>query len=150
MFVFCLNILYFRNTLNIICKNVREVIGTDCIKLQGLEFYGRHGCLPEENVLGQIFTVDLILYLDLHRAGQTDDLNDTVDYASVVQTVGEMVTGKPHKLIESVAEKIAAIILREYGQIERVIVTLHKNAAPIKTVFRDVSVTVDRGRICKS
>ena len=46
----------------------------DKIKLTGLNFYGYHGCLPEERQMGQEFSVDVAMYLDLHEAGLTDKL----------------------------------------------------------------------------
>lgn len=118
----------------------------DCICIQGLEFYGRHGCLPEENALGQLFAVDVSLYLDLAPVGKSDNLHDTVNYALVAKTVEKVVEGKPQKLIESVAEKIAQNILDEYEPVKRLKITVHKSAAPLEVVFRDVSVTIERER----
>ncbi|MBR0328475.1 MAG: dihydroneopterin aldolase, partial [Selenomonadaceae bacterium] len=51
----------------------------DRITLTGMEFFGYHGVLPEENKLGQRFVVDLVLELDLHQAGLNDDLNATIN-----------------------------------------------------------------------
>ena len=63
----------------------------DRITLMGMEFFGYHGVLPEENKLGQRFVVDLVLELDLHQAGLNDDLNATINYAEVYQEVRELV-----------------------------------------------------------
>ena len=38
----------------------------DRIELMGMEFFGRHGCLPEKREKGQTFFVDVKLYLDTH------------------------------------------------------------------------------------
>ena len=59
----------------------------DKIVLTGLHFYGYHGCLPEEKRHGQPFHIDLVLETDLERAGQTDDLTQTVDYSAVYGVV---------------------------------------------------------------
>lgn len=45
-----------------------------------MEFYGYHGVFPEENKLGQRFKVDLTVELDLKRAGESDDLEHSVNY----------------------------------------------------------------------
>ncbi|KAK3275418.1 hypothetical protein CYMTET_16452 [Cymbomonas tetramitiformis] len=80
----------------------------DQIFLRGLLFHGYHGVLPEENVLGQKFIVDLVLSADLQLAGQSDNLENTVNYAEVYKSVKGVVEGPHHQLIESVAESIAS------------------------------------------
>ncbi|HEY9734659.1 MAG TPA: dihydroneopterin aldolase, partial [Trichocoleus sp.] len=50
---------------------------TDHIHVTGIRAYGYIGALPEENVLGQWFEVDLTLWLDLAPAGESDDLTQT-------------------------------------------------------------------------
>ncbi|HZK19007.1 MAG TPA: dihydroneopterin aldolase, partial [Clostridia bacterium] len=55
----------------------------DRIFLQGLQFFGYHGVLPEERELGQRFTVDLEMAMDLAEAGRTDNLDDTVNYVYI-------------------------------------------------------------------
>ena len=115
----------------------------DKIILQGLKFYGYHGCLAEERAQGQIFFIDLVLYLDLSRAGESDDLKDTVDYSAVFQVVQKIVEGKPWNLIEKVAAVIADTILTQFS-VETVAVTIHKPQAPIPGTFRDACVTIER------
>ena len=119
----------------------------DCINLRGLKFYGYHGCLPEERSLGQFFSVDLTLNLDLRRAGQSDNLCDTVNYAEAVTVVQQIVAGEPHKLLESVAEQIAAELLQKFPPLESLTVTVHKPTAPLQVEFADASVSVTRERI---
>ena len=52
----------------------------DKIILNGCRFYGYHGAFAEEQTLGQIFVVDLELAVDLTKASQSDNLDDTVHY----------------------------------------------------------------------
>mmetsp|Transcript_30623 Transcript_30623/g.59030 ORF Transcript_30623/g.59030 Transcript_30623/m.59030 type:complete len:88 (+) Transcript_30623:2-265(+) len=58
-----------------------ETRPTDRIFLRGLRFHGFHGVLPEERSLGQKFVVDLTLAVNLQRAGLSDNLEHTVNYA---------------------------------------------------------------------
>ena len=51
---------------------------TDEIFLKGMRFYAYHGVNPEEQALGQRFTVDVVLAVDLRRAGQSDELANTL------------------------------------------------------------------------
>ena len=50
-----------------------------------MEFYGYHGVFPEENKLGQRFIVDLMVPVDLKRAGETDELEYSVNYGELFQ-----------------------------------------------------------------
>lgn len=118
----------------------------DSISISGMEFYGRHGVLAEENALGQRFVVDIKLYIDLQKAGKTDDLNDTVNYAQVYDCVKRIVEGEPVKLLESLADRIIQSVLKEFSQIEGVKITLHKPGAPIQGIFKDVKVQIKRER----
>src|SRR5918992_6150404 len=91
-----------------------NLAGTDEILLEGMRFYAYHGVNPEERALGQRFSVDVVLGVDLRRAGQSDNLADTVSYSAVYKLVRQIVEGQPRQLIEAVAEEIAAAILMEF------------------------------------
>ena len=118
----------------------------DKIKLTGLDFYGYHGCLPEERETGQHFLLDLTMYVDLQPAGRSDDLADTVNYAAVYELARQIVEGEPLNLIEAVAERTAAVILQSYQPVQKVRVTVHKPSAPIPGRFQDAAVSVVRAR----
>lgn len=118
----------------------------DKIKLTGLDFYGYHGCLPEEREKGQHFFLDITMYADLRTAGETDDLSATINYAEVYETAKAIVEGEPCRLIEAVGERTAAAILRDYDDVQKVRVTVHKPQAPISGKFGDAAVSVVRTR----
>jgi 7,8-dihydroneopterin aldolase/epimerase/oxygenase len=117
----------------------------DRVALRGLRGYGRHGVLPSERANGQPFLVDVELGLDTRRAAKSDDLTDTVDYAGLADRVVALVEGEPVNLIETLAERIAALCLEPPG-VEQVQVTVHKPEAPVTVAFEDVSVTIMRSR----
>lgn len=117
----------------------------DRIVLSGMRFYGYHGAYPEENRLGQGFIVDAELYADLCPAGQADALDLTVDYGKVYGAIKEIVEGRPYKLIEALAEHLAAYILQAFPVTE-VVVRVHKPKAPIPGPFDDVMVEIRRRR----
>lgn len=116
----------------------------DKLVLTGLEFHGFHGYHPEETTLGARFIVDLELMLDL--AGVGDELSRTVNYADVYQRVAQEVTGERHRLIEALANRIAARLMAAYPQLEALRVRVHKPHAPLPGVFRDLYVEVSRER----
>ena len=118
----------------------------DKIVLTGLHFYGYHGCLPEEKRHGQPFHIDLVLETDLERAGQTDDLTQTVDYSAVYGVVKAVVEGPSYDLIERVGQVIADRILAQFPLVQALTVTVHKPQAPITVPFADVAVRIVRSR----
>lgn len=117
----------------------------DRIILSGMQFYGYHGVFPEEARLGQNFVVDVELYADLREAGENDDLHRTVDYAKAYRLIKGVVEGQSYKLIEAVAERVAARLLAELP-IQAVVVRVHKPNAPIQGTLDRVTVEVRRER----
>lgn len=118
----------------------------DIIILQGMVFYGYHGVNPEERELGQRFVVDLELEKDLSAAGLSDDLTQTVNYASAYKLAREVVEGQPCNLIETVAERLATALLSRLP-IDGVRVRVRKPWAPVKgSVLDSVAVEIVRKR----
>ena len=118
----------------------------DKIVITGVRAFGFHGVLPEERKTGQDFVIDLELHLNLNAAIKSDDLSKSVNYAEVAQLTKEVIEGMPLNLIETLAGKIADLILKKYRRVHRVIVTVHKPQAPIPLEFLDVAVVVERKR----
>ena len=119
----------------------------DYLHVNEMLFFGYHGVLPEETKLGQRFRVTVSLATDLQEAGQTDDLTKTVNYAEVYELCKEIVEGPPVQLIESVAEKIAGRILKDYReQVKGVRVQLIKPDPPIAGHYTSVAVDITRGQ----
>ena len=117
--------------------------GHDVIHLRGLEFYAYHGVLPEEQVLGQKFLIDMDLFSDQSQAGSSDQVGDTIHYGEVYQVIKACVTGDRHQLLEHLAEAIAQRVLGQFS-CTSVRVEVHKPQAPIPGIFRDVSVEIWR------
>jgi dihydroneopterin aldolase/2-amino-4-hydroxy-6-hydroxymethyldihydropteridine diphosphokinase len=118
---------------------------TDRIVLQGISARGCHGVLDLEKTDGQEFVVDVTLEVDLRRAGRSDLLAHTVNYAEVGADIMALITGPSLDLIETLAEQIAAAALRR-PLVQAVEVTVHKPQAPLGVPFEDVRVSVRRQR----
>ncbi len=119
------------------------MLGHDVIHLRGLEFYAYHGALPEEQVLGQRFLIDMDLFFDLSKAGSSDQVEDTIHYGEVYQVIKACVTGDSHQLLEHLAEDLAQRVLGQFA-CTSLRVEVHKPQAPIPGIFRDVSVEIWR------
>ena len=118
---------------------------TDELTVTGIECYGYHGVFEHEKRDGQTFVVDLTLGLDTTAAAASDDLRDTVDYGSLVAAVKQAVEADPVDLIETLAQRLADVCLRD-GRVEWVRITVHKPGAPIEATFGDVTLTITRAR----
>jgi 7,8-dihydroneopterin aldolase/epimerase/oxygenase len=118
----------------------------DKITVNQMAFFGYHGVFPEETKLGQRFIVDLEVICDLKEAGLTDDLHHSVNYAELYFATKEIVEGKPYKLIEAVAEKIASTVLEKFPKVQEVKVVVIKPDPPIPGNYKSVSVEILRRR----
>jgi dihydroneopterin aldolase/2-amino-4-hydroxy-6-hydroxymethyldihydropteridine diphosphokinase len=118
---------------------------TDRIDLRGIEVYAKHGVLEFEKERAQMFRVDVTAFVDLSTSGDSDDLEDTLDYGALANEVREVVGGESHALIERVAARVAESVL-SHDSVSRTIVTIHKPDAPVDVAVDDISVTVDRAR----
>jgi dihydroneopterin aldolase len=117
----------------------------DRITLTGLRASAFHGVFDEERRTGQVFIIDVAVFLDLRAAAASDDLDQTIHYGVLAEQVVEAVENDPVDLIETVAERVANVVLT-HPAAQRVTVTVHKPSAPITVAFDDVSVTITRGR----
>lgn len=118
---------------------------TDELSVKGIECFAHHGVLDFEKREGQTFVVDLVLGLDTRPAAETDDLEETVDYGTLVMDVKAAVERDPVDLIETVVQRIADVCLKD-GRVEWARVTLHKPDAPIDATYSDVALTITRTR----
>ncbi|WP_159888016.1 dihydroneopterin aldolase [Paenibacillus puerhi] len=118
----------------------------DKITMKGLAFYGYHGVFPEENKLGQRYVVDAELHMPLDRAGRSDALEDTVNYAEVSELIRSIVEERTYKLIEALAEHIASEVLSTYTGIHAITVRVHKPNPPVAIQFDGVSAEIHRKR----
>ncbi len=117
----------------------------DRLSVVGIEALGHHGVFDFERREGQVFRVDLTLGLNTRPAAQTDDLQETVDYGTLVAAVKRAIENDPVDLIETLAERIAGICLTD-RRVEWTEVTVHKPDAPIEATFTDVALTIHRSR----
>ena len=84
-----------------------------------------------ERVIPQPVWIDLELSIDAAKAAKRDDMRNAVDYARVISVVSEVARQGSFKLIETLAEQIAARLLFEFAQaVPRLTVRVMKKALP--------------------
>ena len=118
----------------------------DRIFIKKLEVFAHHGVLPEENALGQKFVVSAALYADLRNAGKSDNLAETLDYGRICVDIKKYVEDNAFKLIETVAEGLAARLLASNPSLRRVRLEVEKPWAPVALHLEAISVEIERGR----
>ncbi|MCI2804277.1 dihydroneopterin aldolase [Staphylococcus pettenkoferi] len=116
----------------------------DTIFLKGLEFYAYHGALDAENEIGQPFLVDVRLKVDLKAAGESDSVEDTVNYAEVYEDVKAIMEGPPVNLIEHLAERIAKRINSHYNRVMETTISITKPNPPIPGHYQGVGIEIVR------
>lgn len=115
----------------------------DYICLNNIQIYAHHGVLKQERVVGNMFSIDLKMGIDLHKACQSDKLEDTVNYAAVFQEIQlEMQT--PGNLLEFVAERICNRLKNNFKEIQSIEIKLTKRNPPMTGQLDSVSVCLSR------
>lgn len=117
----------------------------DQIEIRGLRVHAHHGVFEHEKRDGQVFVLDVVLDIDSQIAARTDHLDDTIDYAGVVDRVAELVRTSRFNLVEALGAHVAEDLLG----IRRVAAVKVRIAKPEVTFDEDVDavlVTVYRAR----
>jgi FolB domain-containing protein len=114
---------------------------TDRIEIRDLLVRCIVGINPEERVKKQDVIINLTLFGDLRRAGQSDDIEDAINYKTLTKRVLDHVEESEYFLVEKMAHKVAEIAIMEFG-IQRAIVSVEKPGA--LRFARSVGVVVER------
>ncbi|MBD1911191.1 MULTISPECIES: dihydroneopterin aldolase [unclassified Leptolyngbya] len=117
----------------------------DCLHITNIRAYGYVGLYPEEQTLGQWFSVNLTVWLDLTRPAQTDEITHTYDYSVVAQEIQTLIQTMKFKLIERMAGAIADHVLQS-NLVEQVQVCLTKERPAIPNFMGSVTVDITRTR----
>ena len=109
------------------------------IELEAMHFYAYHGVAPQERTVGNHFTVTLRLTAPFERAVTSDNLNDTINYASVYETVRDEMN-RPSHLLEHAAGRILCALKNRFPQLTAIEVKLSKLNPPFGGDLQAASV----------
>lgn len=115
----------------------------DIVYLNDLKVETVIGIFEWERRIRQTVSIDLEMAADIRRAALTDRIEDALDYKAVAKRVIAFVEESRFQLVETLAERIAGIILDEFG-VPWVRVRLNKKGAV--RFARDVGVVIERGK----
>ncbi len=121
----------------------------DTIRIEGLFCNTRLGVSKEERGTSQRVVVDLEIQVDLEPAARSDQLVDTVNYASLVKKVETLLAASHVKLIESLALRVCRTVLED-PRIDRAMVRIGKFPADLTDRLERVSVELSRANESKS
>ena len=122
---------------------------SDAVFISGLALHAYHGVMQHEAKVGQTFTLDLMLDIDLTEASRSDKLAHTVGYDEVVAIATRAFCARRYRLVEAAAGAVAEAVLSRFPSVASVRVTVHKPHAPIAATFADVGVSIVRARRSK-
>ena len=103
---------------------------TTYLNLENLRFYAYHGVMPQEQVVGNEYIVNLRMKVDVSKAMASDEVADTVNYAEVFEAIKKEME-IPSKLIEHVAGRITKRLFKEFPTIEEITLKLSKRNPPM-------------------
>ena len=114
----------------------------DTVFIRGLSLDAVIGCYDWEKTKTQTITLDIDMAWDIKRAADSDLLEYTLDYAAVSQRIEQYVTDTQFELVESLAERIAELVMNEF-KVLGIRIRLAKPQAIENTI--DVGVSIARG-----
>src|SRR5207302_1559737 len=117
----------------------------DTIFINSIEFYAYHGASDEEQSVGHRYSVDVEMHRDTRKAGLSDDICDTVNYSAVGKRIVSIGTSEQFRLLEALAERLAAELLKEYP-LDAVKIRVRKIRPPMNVIADSVGVEIERRR----
>ncbi|MFO7661244.1 MAG: dihydroneopterin aldolase [Chloroflexota bacterium] len=115
----------------------------DKIIIRNLLLRGIIGINPDERVKKQDILLNMVLYTDISRAAESDDIADAANYKAISKRVIDHVEASSDLLVEKLVTDIARLILSEYP-ISRVRVRVEKPGA--LRFAQSVGIEIDRRR----
>jgi len=118
----------------------------DNIILKGMTFYAFHGHIESERNNGIILEVDIELTLDLSKAMESDELDDTVDYREIYSTIKEVVMLYKHRLLEKVGSQIIKKLFNNFILIKSIKTSIRKLSPSVGGVVNNIEIIISRDR----
>lgn len=118
-------------------KNKSKII------IEDLKIYAYHGVLPEENKIGTYYLINAEIHADLWKASETDNLEDTINYAQINDIIHQEMA-IPSQLLENVIGRIIKRLEMNFPQITFIKIKLTKTNPPMQGEMKGVSVEMEK------
>ena len=116
----------------------------DAIIIEGLKVDTVIGCFNWERQIIQPLMLDLTIHNDLSQAAQSDELEDTLNYAQICELAAQVIQQAKPKLIEHAAQLVLEKLFLVFPSIESIIITIRKPA--IIAQANAVGIRLERNR----
>ena len=111
------------------------------IFIQGIRFYAFHGIGTLEKLVGQNFIVDIKIGANIALACTSDNVNDTVNYASVYDIIKEEME-RPSQLLEQISKRIAEHLFNSFSIIDTIQLKITKQTPPMGADSKGAGVEI--------
>jgi len=111
------------------------------IELKKIVCYASHGVTEQERTTGNTYIIDIKLFLDLKKAIESDLLEDTVNYADIIDIIKREMT-TPSRLIEHAAGRIVRRIKLACPQVSNIDIRLAKMYPPVNGEIQEAAVVI--------
>jgi dihydroneopterin aldolase len=116
----------------------------DIIYINELKIDTVIGIYEWERRTRQTIVLNIEMGADIKMAASSDDIKDTLDYKAISKRISSFVSDSEYKLVETLIENVAEIILSEFG-VPWCKISLNKPGA--LRGARDVGVIIERGNL---
>lgn len=113
------------------------------MSIHQLQVKTKIGVYPWEQRIEQTIVIDLELEIDINKASKSDNVANTQNYVTLIQSIETFLSTHQYKLIESLTDKLAQHLLEKF-KIPWLKITVHK-LSPVKNV-KSASITVQRSQ----
>lgn len=113
------------------------------IFLEDVKIYAYHGVLPEENIIGTYYLVNVEVHTDFWKATESDDLLDTISYADINEIVHQEMK-VPSKLMEHVCGRILREIESRFPTVTFIKIRMTKQSPPMQGEMKGASVEIEK------
>lgn len=120
----------------------------DAIIIEGLKVDTVVGCFNWERQIIQPLMLDLTIYNDLDQAAQSDELDDTLNYAQICELAAQVIQQAQPKLIEHAAQLVLESLFKTFSSIESIIITIRKPAIIAQATAVGIRLERNRNDFC--
>lgn len=113
------------------------------IYLEDVKIYAYHGVLPEENIIGTYYLLNVEIHTDLWKAAESDHLDDTISYADINEIIHDEMKISS-KLLEHVAGRIISKIHEKFKEISYIRLKITKTSPPMKGEMKGAGIELEK------
>ncbi|MDL2223618.1 dihydroneopterin aldolase [Bacteroidales bacterium OttesenSCG-928-M11] len=112
------------------------------IELKQIKFFSYHGVMEQERIIGNTYILDIELRVDITKAMESDNLEDTINYALIYELIKKEME-IPSKLLEHIAGRIIKRLKKEFPTIQNIKLRIAKQRPPIEGEIKEAAISIE-------